>query len=61
MGYAIFCNLCYSLGLPAELILRSIKKFDRYGPILLTLGLVLSIVFVISLGITMLTGFVLQG
>ena len=56
MVYAIVLNLCYSLGLPAELIARSVSKFDRYGPILFTLGLTLSIIFVIAAGISMLSG-----
>ena len=56
MVYAVVGNLCYTLGLPLELVARSIYKFNRYGPILFTLGLALSIFFVIVLGIRMVIG-----
>jgi hypothetical protein len=48
---AVLANVCYSLGTILELIARSIKKYDRYGPILFTLGLTFSIFVVLSMGI----------
>ncbi len=45
LAYMFFANLCYSLGTPAELVARTCykDKADTYGPVLLTLGTVFSV------------------
>ncbi len=50
-AYAVFANVCYLLGPALELTARSVKKYDRYGPILFTLGLIFSICVVVGSGI----------
>ncbi len=59
--YAIVANVCYSLGVPAELIVRLFWKHDRFGPVLFTLGLIFSLVVVALTGIFYLYGLALPG
>ncbi len=45
LAYMFFANVCYSLGTPAEIIARTCykDKADTYGPVLLTLGTIFSV------------------
>jgi hypothetical protein len=53
-AWAIAGNICYTMGLLAELIARLFKKSGRYGPILFAMGLTFSIIVVISYGLSLL-------
>lgn len=46
LGYMFLANVCYSLGTPAEIVARTFykEKADTYGPVLLTLGTIFSVV-----------------
>jgi hypothetical protein len=50
--YGIGANLCYCLGAPAELVAKACWKENTqpYGPVLLTLGLIFSVLLTIGLG-----------
>lgn len=45
LGYMFLANVCYSLGTPAELVARTCykDKAETYGPVLLTLGTIFSV------------------
>lgn len=49
--YAICANVCYSLGTPAELLARACwkDKAQHYGPVLLTLGTIFSVILTVCL------------
>lgn len=49
--YLFFANICYTLGTPAELVARTCykDKAETYGPVLLTLGTIFSIILTIAL------------
>ncbi len=61
MIYAILANICYSLGTPAELVARLFwrEKADNYGPVLLTLGTIFSVLLTIFLQLLVCAVFIL--
>lgn len=59
--YAIFANVCYCLGTPAEMVARACwkDKAENYGPVLLSLGTIFSIVLTIFLELLVCAAFIL--
>jgi len=51
--YGIGANICYSLGAPAELVAKICwkEKGENYGPVLLTLGLIFSVLLTVIIGV----------
>jgi hypothetical protein len=49
--YGIFANVCYSLGTPAEMVAKACwkERAENYGPVLLTLGTIFSVLLTITL------------
>jgi hypothetical protein len=49
--YGIFANVCYSLGTPAEMVAKACwkEKAENYGPVLLTLGTIFSVLLTIAI------------
>ncbi len=49
--YMVFANICYTLGTPAEVVARACwkEKAANYGPVLLTLGTIFSVLLTIVL------------
>lgn len=60
--YLFFANLCYSLGTPAEMVARTCykDKAETYGPVLLTLGTIFSVILTITLELIV-VGFMFLG
>jgi len=58
-AFAIMANICYLLGPTLELMARSVKKYDRYGPILFTVGLIFSICVVVGFGLLLIFRYLL--
>ncbi|CAN5401766.1 hypothetical protein BH10CYA1_BH10CYA1_00530 [soil metagenome] len=60
LAYMFFANICYSLGTPAELVARTCykDKAETYGPVLLTLGTIFSVLltFMIEFAVVALVG-----
>ncbi len=59
--YAFFANICYCLGAPAEMVARVCwkEKAGNYGPVLLTLGTIFSVILTICLELLVCTIFIL--
>lgn len=59
--YAFFANVCYCLGAPAELVARVCwkEKAGNYGPVLLTLGTIFSVILTVCLELLVCTIFIL--
>lgn len=49
--YLFMANVCYTLGTPAEMVARTIyrEKAETYGPVLLTLGTIFSMLLTLIL------------
>jgi hypothetical protein len=49
--YGIFANVCYTLGTPAEMVAKACwkEKAENYGPVLLTLGTIFSVLLTIAI------------
>ncbi len=56
LAYLFLANICYTLGTPAEIVARTCykEKAETYGPVLLTLGTIFSVVLTIALEIVVL-------
>ncbi len=59
--YAFFANVCYCLGAPAELVARACwrEKAENYGPVLLTLGTIFSVILTVFLELLVCAIFIL--
>ena len=59
--YAFFANLCYCLGAPAELVARACwrEKAESYGPVLLSLGTIFSVILTVFLELLVCAIFIL--
>lgn len=59
--YAFFANVCYCLGAPAELVARACwrEKAESYGPVLLSLGTIFSVILTVFLELLVCAIFVL--
>ncbi|HEY9676393.1 MAG TPA: hypothetical protein V6C76_00210 [Drouetiella sp.] len=51
VAYLVMANICYTLGTPAELVARALykEKAETYGPVLLTLGTIFSVILTVVL------------
>lgn len=60
--YLFFANICYTLGTPAEMVARTCykEKAETYGPVLLTLGTIFSVILTIALELVV-VGFMCLG
>lgn len=60
--YLFFANICYTLGTPAEVVARTCykDKAETYGPVLLTLGTIFSVILTVTLELAVL-GLMLLG
>jgi hypothetical protein len=59
--YAFFANVCYCLGAPAELVARACwkERAENYGPVLLILGTIFSVILTVFLELLVCAIFIL--